>query len=66
MALLEILPWEDMKSDVETIHFEDPGDAFFSRELQQLSRLRNLCRKVKAKKNAEWLPSKHCYKEKLL
>lgn len=60
------LPYRDMKSDAETMQSEVPADVFFSRALQWLKPLRNLCRKVRAKKNAKLLPSKHCYKEKLL
>lgn len=66
VALLEILPQRNTKSDAETMQSEIPGDVFFSRELQWLNLLRHLCRKVRAKKNAKLLPSEHYYKEKLL
>ena len=66
VALLEMLPQREMKTDAETMQSEVPGDVFFSRELQWLNLLRNLCRKARAKKNAKLLTSKHCYKEKLL
>lgn len=67
VALPEILLQRNMKSDTKTTQFEVPwGIVFLSRALQWLNLLRNVCRKMKAKKNASQLPSKHRYKEKFI